>query len=60
METTSIKLNEITRDWYIVDAEGQTLGRLASKIAQIIRGKAKPTFTPHMDMGDFVLVINAE
>ena len=60
METTSIKLNEITRDWYIVDAEGQTLGRLASKIAQIIRGKAKPAFTPHMDMGDFVVVINAE
>ena len=60
METTSIKLNEITRDWYIVNAEGQTLGRLASKIAQIIRGKAKPAFTPHMDMGDFVVVINAE
>lgn len=60
METTSIKLNEITRDWYLVDAEGQTLGRLASKIAQIIRGKAKPNFTPHMDMGDFVVVINAE
>ena len=60
METTSIKLNEITRDWYLVDAEGQTLGRLASKIAQIIRGKAKPAFTPHMDMGDFVVVINAE
>ena len=60
METTSIKLNEITRDWYIVDAEGQTLGRLASKIAQIIRGKSKPAFTPHMDMGDFVVVINAE
>ena len=60
METTSIKQSEITRDWYLVDAEGQTLGRLASTIAQIIRGKAKPYFTPHMDMGDFVVVVNAE
>jgi large subunit ribosomal protein L13 len=60
METTSIKQNEIIRDWYLVDAEGQTLGRLASKVAQLIRGKSKPHFTPHMDMGDFVIVINAE
>ena len=60
METTSIRANEITREWFIVDAEGQTLGRLASEIAQIIRGKKKPFFTPHMDMGDFVVVINAE
>ena len=60
METTSIRINEINRDWFIVDAENQTLGRLASEIAQILRGKKKPFFTPHMDMGDFVIVINAE
>ena len=60
METTSIKQNEIVRDWYLVDADGQTLGRLVSKVAQLIRGKSKPHFTPHMDMGDFVIVINAE
>ena len=60
METTSIRINEINRDWFIVDAESQTLGRFASEIAQILRGKKKPFFTPHMDMGDFVIVINAE
>ena len=60
METTSIRVNEITRNWYIVDAAGQTLGRFASEVAQIIRGKKKPFFTPHMDMGDFVVIINAE
>ena len=60
METTSIRVNAITRNWYIVDADGQILGRLASEVAQIIRGKQKPFFTPHMDMGDFVVVINAE
>ena len=60
METRSIRANEIGREWFIVDAEGQTLGRLASEIAQIIRGKKKPFFTPHMDMGDFVVVVNAE
>ena len=60
METRSIRANEISREWFIVDAEGQTLGRRASEIAQIIRGKKKPFFTPHMDMGDFVVVVNAE
>ena len=60
METRSIRENEISREWFIVDAEGRTLGRLASEIAQIIRGKKKPFFTPHMDMGDFVVVVNAE
>ena len=60
METTSIRVNEITHNWYIIDADGQILGRLASEVAQIIRGKKKPFFTPHMDMGDFVVVINAE
>lgn len=48
------------REWFVVDAEGKTLGRLASKIAMILRGKNKPTFTPHVDMGDFVVVVNAD
>ena len=50
----------ITREWYVVDAEGKTLGRLASEIAKVLRGKNKPIFTPHMDCGDNVIVINAE
>lgn len=50
----------IERKWYVVDAEGQTLGRLASQIAAILRGKNKPTFTPHVDCGDFVIIVNAE
>ena len=60
METISVRANEINRDWFVADAEGQTLGRLASEIAQILRGKKKPFFTPHMDMGDFVVVVNAD
>ena len=60
METTSIRINEINHDWFIVDAENQTLGRISSEIAQILRGKKQPFFTPHMDMGDFVIVINAD
>jgi large subunit ribosomal protein L13 len=60
VNTYQAKPDEIKRDWYIVDASGQTLGRLASQIAQVLRGKHKPTFTPHVDMGDFVVVINAE
>ncbi len=48
------------RKWYVIDAEGKTFGRLASRVAAILRGKHKPTFTPHADMGDFVIVINAE
>jgi len=48
------------REWFVVDAEGQTLGRLASRIATILRGKHKPTYTPHVDTGDFVVVVNAE
>ena len=51
---------EIERDWWLVDAEGQTLGRLASRIAPVLRGKHKPTFTPHTDVGDYVIVINCE
>jgi large subunit ribosomal protein L13 len=50
----------IKRDWYVVDAEGKTLGRLASEIAKVLRGKNKPIFTPHMDCGDYVIVVNAE
>ena len=48
------------RDWYVVDAEGQTLGRLATEIANVLRGKNKPQYTPHVDTGDFVIVVNAE
>jgi large subunit ribosomal protein L13 len=54
------KASEIQRDWYIVDASEQTLGRLATQIATLLRGKHKPTFTPNLDGGDFVVVINAE
>ncbi|KAA3659850.1 MAG: 50S ribosomal protein L13 [Calditrichaeota bacterium] len=60
MKTYIPKVSEIKKDWYIVDADGLTLGRLASNIAQILRGKHKPMFTPHMDTGDFVIVVNAE
>ena len=60
MKTESIKSNEIVRDWYIVDAKDKTLGRLASSIAQILRGKNKVNFTPNLDMSDFIIVVNAE
>ena len=60
MATISAKKNEIERSWYIVDAENKVLGRLATQIATILRGKHKPLFTPHVDTGDFVVVINAE
>jgi large subunit ribosomal protein L13 len=60
MKTYSAKTGEITREWYIVDADGQTLGRLATRIAERLRGKGKPQFTPHIDTGDFVVVVNAE
>ena len=60
MKTISIKKSEISKDWWLADAEDQVLGRFASKIAQILRGKHKPNFTPHMDMGDFVIVVNAD
>jgi len=60
MRTTYMaKPQEVERKWYVVDAEGQTLGRLASEVAAILRGKHKPEFTPHVDTGDFVIVINA-
>ena len=60
MSTYMAKPNEVERKWYVVDAEGKTLGRLASRVAQVLRGKHKPTFTPHVDTGDFVIVINAD
>ena len=60
MKTLSIKKDQIEREWYIVDATDKKLGRLASNVAQIIRGKHKPFFTPNLDMGDFVVIINAD
>jgi large subunit ribosomal protein L13 len=59
MKTYSAKPGEIARDWYLVDAEGKNLGRLAVRIADTLRGKNKPEFTPHVDTGDFVVVVNA-
>jgi large subunit ribosomal protein L13 len=60
MKTFSAKPAEVRRDWYVVDADGQTLGRLATEIARRLRGKHKPEFTPHVDTGDYIVVINAE
>ncbi len=60
MKTYSPKASEIQRSWFIVDAENQTLGRISSQIASVLRGKHKPTFATHMDMGDYVVVVNAE
>ncbi|NOZ72946.1 MAG: 50S ribosomal protein L13 [Chloroflexi bacterium] len=59
-KTFSAKPHEIERQWYVVDAQGKTLGRLATEIAKILRGKHKPIFTPHVDCGDYVIVINAD
>ncbi len=60
MRTYQQKPSEVRREWFVVDAQGKILGRLASRIAAILRGKHKPTFTPHVDGGDFVVVVNAE
>jgi large subunit ribosomal protein L13 len=60
MKTFLPKVDEITRNWKVVDADGQVLGRLAAKVADVLRGKNKPCFTRHLDCGDFVIVINAE
>lgn len=60
MKTYTLKPRDIDHRWHVVDADGVVLGRLASQVAQLIRGKHKPTFTPHMDGGDYVVVINAE
>ena len=59
-KTYSAKPEEIERTWYVVDAEGKTLGRLATEIAKILRGKHKPIYTPHVDTGDYVIVVNAD
>ena len=60
MNTYSARPGEVPRAWYVVDAEGLVLGRLATRIATVLRGKHKPQFTPHVDTGDFVIVINAD
>jgi large subunit ribosomal protein L13 len=60
MKTYSQKASEVSRDWYVVDADGQTVGRLSTQIATLLRGKHKPTFSPNIDGGDFVVIINAE
>ena len=60
MKTEYIKAKEIDKKWFLVDAENKTLGRLSSKVAQLLRGKGKVNFTPHMDMGDFVIIVNAD
>ena len=60
MKTFSAKNETVQRDWYVVDASGKTLGRLASEIARRLRGKHKPEYTPHVDTGDYIIVVNAE
>ena len=60
MKTYSARASDIEQRWYVVDADGQTLGRLATRIADTLRGKGKPEYTPHIDSGDFVVVVNAE
>ena len=59
-KTKSLSKDEVAKTWYIVDAEGEVVGRLASRIASVLRGKHKPTYTPHADIGDYVIIINAE
>lgn len=59
MKTYSLKGSEIEKAWHVVDADGQTLGRLATRVAALLQGKHKPTYSPHLDMGDFVVVVNA-
>ncbi|MCX8048610.1 MAG: 50S ribosomal protein L13 [Methylohalobius sp.] len=60
MKTFSAKPHEVQREWYLIDAEGKVLGRLASEIAKRLRGKHKPEYTPHVDTGDYIIVVNAE
>ena len=60
METYSVKAKEIEHDWHVIDATGQTLGRLGTRVAQLLMGKHKPSYSPHLDMGDFVVLVNAE
>src|SRR5690606_36994955 len=60
MRTISAKQHEVSRNWYVVDAAGEPLGRLASRVASVLRGKHRPDYTPHTDAGDFVVIVNAE
>ena len=60
MNTYMANPDKIERKWYVVDAEGQTLGRLASEVAKVLRGKNKPVYTPHVDTGDYVIIVNAD
>ena len=60
MGTYSVRASEIRQDWYVADAEGQILGRLASEIASVLKGKRKPTYSPHLDVGDHVIIVNAD
>jgi len=60
MQTHSVRASEVRREWYVIDAEGLVLGRLATEVARILRGKHKPIYTPHLDTGDHVIVVNAE
>ncbi len=60
MKTHAVKASEIERKWVVIDANGETLGRLASRIAQTLKGKHKPTYSPHLDVGDFVIVVNSD
>ena len=60
MKTFSAKAHEVNRDWYVVDAQGKTLGRLASEVARRLRGKHKPIYTPHVDTGDYIIIVNAD
>ena len=60
MKTYTARAEDLEREWFLVNAEGKTLGRLASEIAQVLRGKHKPIYTPHLDCGDYVIVVNAE
>jgi large subunit ribosomal protein L13 len=60
MKTLFAKNNDVTRKWHVVDADGMVVGRLASRVASILRGKTKPVYTPHVDTGDYVIVLNAE
>ena len=60
MRTVSVRAEDVQRDWWLIDAEGMTLGRMSTEIARRLRGKHKPTYTPHVDTGDFIIVVNAE
>jgi len=60
MKTFSAKAHEVNRDWYVIDAQGKPLGRLASEVASRLRGKHKPIYTPHVDTGDYIIIVNAD